>query len=304
MPVPERFLSSLMVNYKGRNILIDCGESTQVSIRKYHTGFRAIDIICLTHFHGDHILGLPGLLLTIGNSNRTEPIIIIGPPGLNEIIEGLKVVIPYLPYSLDIIEMEEDKLDFTLTDKGLKLREKEDLLEEDISISTIELDHSDPCIGYSFYIPRRPEFDLDKAKSNKVPREFWKNLQMGKTVIDKDKEYTPNMVLGEDREGLKLSFITDTRPIDSIIDFIKGSKIFICEGTYGDNEDIDKAIENQHMTFKEAADLAKKSNVEKLIITHFSPAVENPKDYEMNATSVFKDTIIGYDGLTMSLSFE
>lgn len=304
MPTPARFLSALNINYNGRNILIDCGESTQVSIRKEHTGFRAIDIICLTHFHGDHILGLPGLLLTIGNSDRKLPITIIGPPGIREILQGLKIVIPYLPFDLNIIEIVEGELTFNIFHEALSLKDKEDSLDGDIIISTIGLDHCDPCIGYSFYLPRRPKFELEKAYLNKVPRELWTTLQSGRTIIDKGEKYRPDMVLGEERKGLKLSFVTDTRPTGKIVEFIEDSQLFVCEGTYGDNEDLEKAIENKHMTFAEAANLAKKGNVDKLLLTHFSPSVEDPQFYKDNALDIFANTTIGYDGFTATLSYK
>lgn len=304
MPMPDRFLSSLVINYGGRKILIDCGECTQVSMRKSHIGFKSIDVICITHCHGDHIFGLPGLLSTIGNSDRVEPITIIGPKGIKEIINGLKVAIPYLPYSLNIIEMTKSELSFTLSPNSLNLKENQDNLGEDIIISTLELDHSSPCIGYCFHIPRKPKFDPEKALINKVPKKLWKTLQNGESIIYKDKKYEPSMVLGEERIGIKLSYITDTRPIDTIVDFINESNLFICEGTYGDNEDLDKAVKNKHMTFSEAAQLAKNGNVNKLLLTHFSPSIDNPKLYEMNAIYTFPNTIMGYDGFSTSLSFE
>lgn len=304
MPIPERHLSSLIINYKGRKILIDCGEGTQVSMRRHHTGFKSIDIICISHIHGDHILGLPGLLLTIGNSDRKSPITIIGPPGIGKVLQGLKVVIPYLPFEINIVEITEGNLKFILDSEQLELKNMDDTSLEDITISTIELDHSDPCIGYNFYISRRPKFDPKKAELNKVPRELWKTLQEGKPIVYRDKNYKPDMVLGKKRKGIKLSFITDTRPIEDIVNFIKGSQLFVCEGTYGNDEDLEKAIKNKHMTFSQAASLAKSANVDKLLLTHFSPSIENPLLFKYNATDIFPNTIIGYDGFSYTLSFD
>jgi len=287
MPVPNRFLSSTLINYMGRKILIDSGEGTQVSMKILGTGFKAIDIICITHGHGDHIVGLPGLLATIGNSGRVDPLTIIGPVGIEEIIKGLRVIVPYLPYEIKIIENPRD----TIT------------LIENISISTLELDHSAPCLGYSFYIKRKPRFDLEAAMTNNVPKILWNKLQKGENIIHEGREYEPNMVLGKERRGIKFSLITDTRPMDEITDFIKESDLFICEGTYGEDRDIEKAIKNKHMTFSEAAELARKGKVKELLLTHFSPAMNNPQEFIENARRIFENTILGEDRITKTLAF-
>lgn len=304
IPIPDRFLSSMIIDFQGRKVLIDCGEGTQVAMRKTHSGFKSIDIICISHLHGDHIFGLPGLLSTIANSDRVEDITIVGPEGSEEVINGLLIAIPYLPYNLNIMEVREERLAFSICDGMLNSKEEFDDLKGDIIISTMELDHSSPCIGYSFYIPRKPKFDLEKAIFNNVPKRYWKSLQKGEIIVKEEKRYQPHMVLGENRKGIKMIYITDTRPINSIIEFINESDLFVCEGTYGDNEDLDKAIKNKHMTFSEAAMLAKEGDVRQLLLTHFSSAMKNPNIFEMNAKDLFSNTIIGYDGFEMSLSFE
>lgn len=286
MPMPERFLSSLLINIKGKKILVDCGEGTQVSMKMLGWGFKSIDTICITHGHGDHTVGLPGLLSTIGNSGRTEPITIVGPEGIENIIKGLRVIVPYLPYEINIVESPEYSLE-----------------KDDIKISTIKLDHSSPCIGYSFYIKRKPKFDVEMADSNKVPKILWSRLQKGENINYQDKEYKPEMVLGRERRGIKFSFITDTRPSDNIVKFISHSDLFICEGTYGDDSDVEKAKKNKHMTFSEAAMLAKKGKVQELLLTHFSPAMAEPELYKDNAIKVFKNTIIGRDRFVKTLLF-
>ena len=292
VPMTNRFLSSLFINYKGSKILIDCGEGTQVAMKKYNCGFKNIDLILITHLHGDHIIGLIGLLQTMGNSGKTDDLTIVGPIGIIDAMKAIKVLVEYLPYKVNIIE--NPKQTFSLEHDILK----------DIDISTINLDHSTECIGYSLYFKRKPKFDREKAILNQVPQNLWKKLQENSSAIYKDKTYYADMVLGENRRGIKLSFITDTRPTFEIPEFIYESDLFICEGMYGDDLDISKAVKNKHMTFRESASLANAGNVDKLLLTHFSPSIENPKDFIQNATNLFEDTIIGEDGLTLKLSYK
>lgn len=305
MPMPNRFLSSVLMRCKGRKILIDCGEGTQVAMRLLKWGFKSIDMILISHGHGDHILGLPGLLSTMGNSERREPVYIMGPKGIGNIIKGLLLAVPYLPYDVYLIEADETSIAVSLSDNGIEIDKVDDKyrFNKDLIISTLELDHSAPCIGYSFYLPRRPKFNVEKALSFGLPKNLWKSLQKGETVTYNGKVIKPEMVLDEEREGIKVSYITDTRPVGGIADFIKNSHLFICEGTYGDDEDLKKAVENKHMTFSEAAHLAYEGNVRELILTHFSPAMDDPQAFLSNATCIFPNTTIGFDGLIRTLKF-
>lgn len=303
MPMPDRHLSSMIINYKGRKILIDAGEGTQVAMRKCHTGFKSIDIICISHFHGDHIFGLPGLLSTMGNSDRIEPITIVGPIGLKRIIDGFLVSLKYLPFDIKLIENPKQDLKFNIENDVLNLNEEIDKTN-DFIISTLELEHSSNCIGYGFYVPRSPKFYPEKAMELNIPRDIWSRLQKGETVNRNGSIYKPDMVLGGKRKGIKLSFITDTRPIENIVSFIKESDLFICEGTYGDDMDLERAIKNSHMTFREAATLAISGKVRKLLLTHFSTGMQNPEEYKENAIEEFENTIIGYDGYKTSLSYK
>ena len=292
MPMPNRYLSSLFINYQGRKILIDCGEGTQVSMRMKNCGFKNIDLICITHLHGDHTIGLIGLLSTIANSSRTEDLTIVGPVGIIETMNAIRVLVEYLPYNINVVENPEGS--FALLNKHLK----------DLEISTLNLEHSTECLGYSLYFNRKAKFNVEKANLNEVPKILWQKLQEGRSIEYEGKLYTPNMVLGNDRKGIKISFITDTRPIFTIPEFIKNSDLFVCEAMYGDDLDISKAVKNKHMTFREAANLANLGNVKQLLLTHFSPSLENPYDYIENATSVFNNTIIGEDRLELHLNFD
>lgn len=292
MPIPERFLSALLINYQGRKILVDCGEGTQVSMKLLGWGFKSIDVICITHGHGDHVIGLPGLLATIGNSGRTEPITIIGPKGIREIVTGLRVVAPYLPYEINILEGPEAPVDVNL---GGSLN--------DLTISSIMLEHSAFCLGYSFYFRRKPKFDIESALKNQIPKIYWNRLQKNEVITDDGNTYLPSMVFGGHRIGIKVSFITDTSPIDTIPAFIKGSDLFICEGTYGNRDDLQKAIKNKHMTFEQAAQLALEGEVRELLLTHFSPSMLEPEVFKDNAQSIFINSTIGHDRLTKTICF-
>lgn len=289
MPMPNRFLSSLMINYKGRKILIDCGEGCQVSMRLLGWGFKSLDLILITHLHGDHINGLLGLLSTIGNSGREEPLTIIGPKGMEECIRAFRVLVPYLPYDLNIIEVSENEK-FKYKFFGL-------------DIESIYVSHSSPCVAYSIYLKRSRKLLREKAEELEIPKEYWGTLQRENFVEFDGRTINPEMVLGEDRGGIKISFVTDTRPIEGIIDFIRESDIFFCEGNYESNENIEKAIMNFHMTFEEAALLAQKGNVKKMILTHFSPSISDPNSFIDNSRNIFEESYIGVEREIIALSF-
>ena len=292
VPMPNRNLSSLFINYRGHKILIDCGEGTQVSMRMKNCGFKDIDLILITHLHGDHIIGLIGLLSTIGNSGKSDNLTIVGPRGITQAINAIRVLIEYLPYKINIIE--DPKETFSIENDILK----------DLEISALELEHSTECLGYSLYFNRTPKFNVQKALKNNVPKELWNRLQNNNEIFYNNRTYTSDMVLGDDRKGIKISFVTDTRPLFTIPNFIKDSDLFVCEAMYGDDMDISKAMKNKHMTFTEAANLARLGQVKKLLLTHFSPSLENPHEYLGNATRFFENTIIGEDRLSLSLNYE
>ena len=289
MPLPYRALTSLMLRYNGMNILVDCGEGTQVSIKQQGWTVKPIDVICFTHFHADHISGLPGLLLTLGNADRTEPITMIGPKKLGKVVNSLRVIAPELPFDINFIELEEAEESFTF--KGLR-------------INAFRVNHNVTCYGYSFELDRAGRFDPNRAKEQQIPLQYWGRLQKGEVIEDDGKMYTPDMVLGPARKGLKLTYCTDTRPTEGIVKNAFRSDLFICEGMYGEPEKLSKAKENKHMTFYEAAKLAKEAEVEELWLTHYSPSLVRPQDYKDEVCKIFNSTVIPKDRRTTTLVFE
>ena len=289
MPLPGRWLTALMTRYNGSSLLIDCGEGTQVSIRMKGWSVHSIDTICFTHFHGDHISGLPGLLLSMGNSDRTEPVTLIGPRGLEKIVNSLRVIAPELPFELKFIELEENVQ--TININGYKL-------------TAYKVNHNVVCYGYTIDIERKGKFMVEKAMEMNIPQRFWSKLQNGEIIVDGNVEYTPDMVLGQQRKGIKLVYCTDTRPTKEIMNQAQNADLFICEGMYGEPDKLDKAKEHKHMTFYEAANIAKEANVNQLWLTHYSPSLAKPDMYVEDVRKIFPNTIITKDRRSVELDFQ
>ena len=289
MPLPYRWLTSLMLRYNGSSLLIDCGEGTQIAIREKGWSFRPIDIICITHFHGDHISGLPGILLAMSNSDRTEPLTMIGPKGLERVVKALRVIAPELPFEIKFIELTEPQQQIRL---------------HGYVINAFKVNHRVTCYGYSISIERAGMFEVDKAKQNDVPMRFWSRLQKGETIESDGRVYFPELVLGPARKGLKVTYTTDTRPTDSIVRNAKDSDLFICEGMYGEKGDVNNAVKYKHMTFEEAGRLAKQAGVKELWLTHYSPALNRPEQYIEDVRQIFQNAYPGKDKKSLELNFE
>lgn len=289
MPLPRRWLTALMTRYNGSSLLIDCGEGTQVAIKEKGWSFKPIDVICFTHYHGDHISGLPGLLLTMGNADRTEPLTLIGPKGLERVVNALRVIAPELPFELKFIEI-------TAPEQVLEIN--------GYKITAFRVNHNVICYGYTLEILRQGKFSPERAKENEIPLKFWNPLQKGQTIEADGKIYTPDMVLGPDRKGIKVTYTTDTRPTESILRNAKDSDLFICEGMYGEEDKAEKAKGYKHMTFREAAVIARDAKVNEMWLTHYSPSLARPDEFIHIAKEIFPKSYLGKDGKTLELNFE
>ena len=289
MPLPYRWLTSLMARFNGSSILIDCGEGTQIAIKEKGWSFKPIDVVCFTHFHADHISGLPGLLLTMGNAERTEPLTLIGPKGLERVVTALRTIAPELPFEIKFMEINGPEQVFEMN--GYRLR-------------AFRVNHNVICYGYTLEIDRAGRFQADKAREQGIPLPFWSRLQKGETIEAEGRIYTPDMVLGAPRRGIKVAYCTDTRPTKSIVENAAGADLFICEGMYGEPGKEAKAQEYKHMTFKEAARLARDSRVKELWLTHYSPSLVRPEDYMDDVRKIFPHASAGKDRKSVELDFE
>ena len=289
MPLPYRRLTSLMTRYNGSNLLIDCGEGTQVAIKEKGWSFKPIDVICFTHYHADHISGLPGLLLTMGNAERTGPLTMIGPKGLERVVNALRIIAPELPFPIEFIELTEPEQEIEIGG---------------YCIHAFRVNHNILCYGYSLSIDRAGRFSVERAMEQEIPQKLWSRLQKGEIIQQDGKVYTPEMVLGPPRKGIKVTYCTDTRPVDAIAVAAEKSDLFICEGMYAEPEKVEKARQYKHMTFYEAAKLAKRAKVQELWLTHFSPSLVKAERYMDEVRSIFTNASLGKDGRSVELDFE
>ena len=284
LPLPDRALSSLYVRVYGRALLIDCGEGTQVGIRKLGWGFRCIDGLLITHYHGDHCSGVPGLLLSLDKAERKEPFHIWGPVGLRRVIDGLRVIAPVLSYPVVLHEITGDEEEFSMI--GL-------------TVTAFPVHHGVPCYGYRLHLPRQGAFQPDKARALGVPMAHWKDLQQGRCVGD----VRPGDVLGAPRQGVTLLYATDTRPVPEIVRYGQGADLMILEGMYGDENKRPQALKNKHMLFAEAATLALEAGAKQLALTHFSNCIDDPLEYLPLAQEIFPAALAAADGQCFTLNY-
>lgn len=294
-PLPDRALASVFLRCDGRTILFDCGEGTQSAAAKASVSLANVDLIALTHFHGDHIFGLPGLLQTLQVMERTSPLVIAGPKGISASLSPLLEAAGELPYEIRLEELCEGEI---------KLNTLVTSFSELATLTCFKTNHRVSSLGYCFTLERMGKFNPEKAKELGIPVSIWSELQKGKAIETEAGRFLPEQVLGEKRKGIKIVVTGDTAECDNLVKYSENADLLISEATFGENDQKDLAEERGHMTFAVAAETAKKANVKKLCLTHYSPRVVNPEEYLENATSIFENTVCGYDGMKFNLEFE
>lgn len=292
LPLKNRYLTSLYAEYNGKAILIDCGEGTQVAVAEHGLKMSRIEMILITHSHADHVTGLPGLLLSIGNCSRTQPLDIYTPESALKTVKSLMAVCGKLPYEVRLhILPDRSPTAFTA-----------DCIDPMLMISTIPLEHSVKCIGYRLALSRKPVFEPEKAEKLNVPVKYWKTLHGGASVVTDDgRTIYPSDVTGEQRPPVVVTYTTDTLPIDNISDFSRNANLMICEGMYGDISKKQSMKEKGHMIMQEACQLAEKAHAERLWLTHYSPAETDPNMYESELAEIFGNVTVARDGEKISL---
>lgn len=293
MPLPNRHLTSVLLRREGELFLFDCGEGTQVSLRRLNLRWKKISVIFISHTHADHVTGVPGLLMLSSQVDRDEPLYIIGPPKIAEYIEASRRVLDmYINYEIIVKE---------ITCPGV-------VYEGDgFHIRCFPLSHTKPCYGYALEEDSRPgEFHPEKAKALGIPvGKLWGKLQKGEAVETHDRIVQPSEVMGPERMGRKFSFVTDSLAVPEISTHVIGSDLFICEGMFG-RDLTEDARAKKHMTAAEAAKIAlDSSGVKKLALIHYSPRYT---DFELKkllkeAREIFPETVLCRDRMVFPIEY-
>ena len=296
MPLPDRALTAVHLAYGGRSILFDCGEGTQSAARKAHVSLMKTDLIALTHYHGDHIFGLPGLLQSYGCLGRTDALVITGPEGLEEAIRPILQLCGPLPFDVRL---------FPLDAEGSQLCDILPWWDNETYLFPIRTCHRVVSCGYKFFLHRPGKFDSLAAETLNIPKPLWGLLQHGSPVTLEDgKTIRPEQVLGPARNGLSVVFSGDTTPCDSLTAAATEADLFICEATYGEDTFSEQAEKYGHCTFSQAGKIAADASVKRLWLAHYSQIMENPEDFLPYAQAVFPAAVCGNDGMNITLRFE
>jgi ribonuclease Z len=294
MPLPNRHLTSVLLRREGELFLFDCGEGTQVSLRRLNLRWKKISVIFISHTHADHVTGIPGLLMLSSQVDRDDPLYIIGPPRIAEYIETSRRVLDmYINYEIVVKE---------ITSPGIVYK------GDGFHVRCFPLKHTKPCYGYTLEEDKRPgEFHPQKAQALNIPMgKLWGKLQKGETVQAPDgRDIRPEDVMGSPRQGRKFSFVTDSLAFPEISAHVTGSDLFICEGMF-EKALAEDAYSKKHMTAEEAAKIAAASqDVKKLALIHYSPRYT---EYELKqilkeAQAIFPETVLTRDRMVFPIEY-
>jgi len=281
-PTVKRNVTSIAIKRGSEVILFDCGEGTQRQFQKSRLSYMQISKIFITHFHGDHFLGIPGLIQTMQLNDREKPLHIYGPKGMIKLVSQLLSLGYFKPgYKIFAYEVKDgDVFDFG-----------------EYTIHVLRVNHNVPALSYALEENKRPgKFNKSKALRLGIPEgPLFSKIQKGETIVLKDEtKITPDKVLGPSRKGRKIVFSGDTKPDDRLIEFSKDSDVLIHDATF-DSELKDIANDYGHSTAFQAAEIAKKANVEKLFLTHISPRYLDHKVLENDARKIFKNSFVPRD---------
>jgi len=281
---------ALVVTRGGESLLFECGEGTQRQMMRYGVTFAFGDIF-FTHFHGDHFLGVIGLVRTLGLQGRTEPLRLVGPRGAKKLLgEALALGVERQPFPVEIAEVEPGQVQKR---EGYELR-------------VFDVEHGGGAIGYALVENERlGRFDPDRARALGVPEgPLWGKLQRAQAVrLDDGREVTPETIVGPPRPGRKLVYSGDTRPCASTVEAARGADLLVHEATFSE-EERDRARETAHATAKEAAEVAKAAGVRKLVLTHLSARYSRDSAALLDeARAVFPETVVAKDGLEIEVPF-
>lgn len=295
MPLPDRALTAAVAECGGHSLLLDCGEGTQTAARRAGVNLMKLDAICLTHYHGDHIFGLPGLLQTLGCQGRTRPLTLYGPKGLGEVWAALRVLTGPLSYPVCP----------EVLDAPAALRERFGGWPQGAKLTPVPTRHRVTSQGYRLDLPRAGRFSPEKARALGVPVQQWKMLQQGQSVALADgSRAAPESVLGPARQGLSFLFSGDTAPCAALEQAAAGVNLLLCDATYALPEQAAQAKQYGHSTFGQSAALAAKAGAKRLWLVHYSPMITDPEEELAQAQSLFPAAECGFDGKSIALQYE
>lgn len=295
IPLPERAETAALLTCGGRSILFDCGEGTQMAARKAGVSLMKTDVIALTHYHGDHIFGLPGLLQTMTMMGRTDPLVLAGPGDIEKELEHVLALVGWRSYEIRLT---------TLPAGGVLLNEISAGWPEGARLIPFETAHRVVSQGYVFQLPRAGKFMPEKARALGVPTNQWRFLQKGESVDVDGRTIRPDMVVGAPRKGLKVVFTGDTAVCEALEQAAAEADLLLCEATYGENDQAQLATDHGHMNFAQAGEVAAKAKARRLWLMHYSQMVEDPAAYLPNAQAYFAGAECGTDGKSVTLQFE